>query len=184
MAALAALPAVFQGISAVASLASGVVGAAGAMQQAKAQQAALKYQNQQLEIREKNRRAQAFMEKREEERKRDLTLSTLQARSAASGFMATDPTTLQLGEQITKRGTYFGDIRKFQGLDEAAGIEGQIASNRITSQAIGTGATYSALGSLLKGATGFASYASGINFGGGGGATGAPFDPAAALRYG
>lgn len=174
----------FEAIAAVASLASGVVGAAGAMSQAQAQQDAIRYQNQQLAIREKNRRAQAFSEKREELRKRDLALSTLQARSAASGFMATDPTTLQLGEQITKRGTYFGDIKKFQGLDEAAGIQGQIASNKITSDAIGTGAGFSALGNLLGGVTGFAKYASGINFGSGGGqATGQPLDLLAGLGY-
>lgn len=58
-------------------------------------------------------------------RLKNLTLSTLQARSAASGFTATDPTTLKLADDIEKYGTLQERLALYGGLSRARGLRNQ-----------------------------------------------------------
>ena len=181
------------GIQAIASIASiigtgvsAVAGASAAQAQAEAQQDALNYQAAQLEARGKQEQAAAQQEALQYKRKKDMALSALQARSAASGFMATDPTATQLSEDIEEYGTLQQQLASFGGRDRRAGIDAQAAASRYQGQIIAQEGRSSAFGTIIGGLTGMAKYAAGLNFpsGGGGTATGAPLNLLEGLGYG
>lgn len=168
-------------ISGVASIAGGAAQARGIRAQAAAQQANLNYQAKQTEIKAKEEQAAAFLEAEEYRRRKELTLSNLQAAAAGSGFTATDPTTLQIGSRIEKRGTLQQGIAQYGGASRRFGLEARAEGLRAEGRAGVIGAGYRARGSILAGfanaASGFGRFASGIGgaFSGGSGS---------GLRYG
>jgi hypothetical protein len=139
-------------ISAVLGVVGSLVSAAGTMAAGRAQQQAAEYEAQQLEIKGKEERAAAQREGQEHERKKDLTLSTLQARGATSGFSATDPTSLALADEITKYGTYQQQMAMYGGESRQVGLEAQAEGRRMEGRAAVKGAKFAALGTIIGGA--------------------------------
>lgn len=136
-------------ISAVASLAATGVTAMGTIAAGKAKQQAAEYEAAQLDVKAKEELAASQRDAEELRRKKDLTLSTLQANSAASGFSATDPTTLALADEISRYGTVQEQMAMYGGVSRSEGIEAQAAGRRMEGAAARRGATYEAIGTGL-----------------------------------
>jgi hypothetical protein len=150
-------------VSGVATIAGGAAQAQGIKQQAAAQQANLEYQAKQLEIKGKEEQAAAQYEAFQKRREKEFALSALQARSAASGFTATDPTVLQIGSDIEKYGTLQEMMASYGGSSRRAGLDAQAVGNRAQGAAIVQGAKYAAQGAMIGSlASGFSKFASGI----------------------
>lgn len=71
----------------------------------------------------------------EEERKGRFTLSTLQARSAAGGGGADDPTVLNLGGDIAARSEYDALFDMYKGENRARGLEDSAMASRMSGDA-------------------------------------------------
>jgi hypothetical protein len=138
-------------ISAVAGLAGSFIAARGTIAAGKAQQRALNYEAAQLDQEAKQKEAEAQVEAQQYQRKKELTLSNLQANAAASGFTATDPTALALADEISRYGTYQQQLAQYGGENQRAGLEAQAEGRRMTGRAAVTGARYSAAGTILGG---------------------------------
>jgi hypothetical protein len=167
------------GLSLIGSLIGGVMQMQGAKQQAAAQKAAgkaqqqqLNYEAAQLDVRAKQEQAAAQQEGQEIGRRKKLALSALQARSAAGGFTATDPTALDLAGEIESYGTLQEQMAAFGGGDRRAGIEAQAEGRRLSGRAARQGANLAARGTILGGTSSmFSKFFSGLPSGGGGGST-------------
>jgi hypothetical protein len=144
---MAALPM----IAAVASMVGAGVQAAGTIAAGKAAQQSANYEAQQLDLKAKEEQAAAQRDALELRHKKDLTLSDLQANSAASGFSATDPTALALADEITKYGTVQEQMAMYGGASRREGLEAQAAGRRMEGKAARQGAAYSAAGTILGG---------------------------------
>lgn len=144
---MAALPL----IATVASLAGTAVSAMGTIAAGKAKQQAAEYEAAQLDVKAKEERAASQRDMEELRRKKELTLSTLQANSAASGFSATDPTTLALADEISRYGTVQEQMAMYGGVSRSEGIEAQAAGRRMEGAAARKGAMYDAAGTILGG---------------------------------
>lgn len=182
MAVLAGLGTLFSsissGISTIAPIVSGVgtiagaaASAAGQRQAAASQKAALDYQAKQLEMQAKEEQAAAQHEMFQQRRQKDLALSALQARGAASGFETTDATGLQIGEDIAKYGTLQEMMAAYGGKSRRLGLEAEAVGRRAEGRSIVQGAKSAAMGTLIGGVSeGFARFAQFDpgNFGGGG----------------
>lgn len=151
-------------IAMISSLVGGVVQAGGDLRAGRAQQQAANYEAAQLDIKAKEEMAAAQLDAQQLRRNKELALSTLQARSAASGFSATDPTTLDLAGEIQEYGTLQEQLALYGGKSRRAGIEAQAEGQRAGGSAAAQGSGYSAFGSILGGVTGMARYR---NIGGG-----------------
>jgi hypothetical protein len=150
-------------VSGAATIAGGAIAAQGQKAQAQAQQQALNYQAAQLEMKGKEEQAAAQREAFAHKREKDFALSALQARGAASGFAADDPTTLQIGSDIEKYGTLQQMMAAYGGKSRRAGLEASAAGSRAEGAAAVQGAKYSAAGTILGGVTsGFARLAQGL----------------------
>jgi len=170
MAVLAGLGTLFSsissGISTVAPIVSGLgtiagaaVSAQGQRQAAAAQKANLDYQAKQLDMQAKEEQAAAQHEVFQKRREKELALSALQARGAASGFETTDATGLQIGEDIEKYGTLQEMMAAYGGRSRRAGLEAEAVGRRAEGNAAVRGARSSALGTILGGVTsGFARF--------------------------
>lgn len=143
------------GVASAVSTAAGLVGtfmqARGTLAAGKARQQALEYEAQQQELKAKEEQAAAQREAQQYERKKKLALSELQAKSAASGFTATDPTALALADEIARYGTYQEQLAQYGGKSRRAGLEAQAQGSRLTGKAARQGASYSAAGTILGG---------------------------------
>lgn len=144
---MAALPI----IAAVATIAGSVVSASGTLAAGKAAQQSANYEAQQLDVEAKNKQAEAQIEAGEYKRKKDLALSNLQANAAASGFSATDPTSLALADEIARYGTFQEQLAQYGGTSTRAGLEAQAEGRRVSGKAARAGASYSAAGTILGG---------------------------------
>ena len=109
-------------VSAVGTIASGQAAAEIGQQQAlisrqqgEAAQKAANFEAAQLEIQGKEEKALAQREMLQLRRQKRLTLSQLQGRAAASGFSATDPTSLALADEIERYGTYQEQLALYGG---------------------------------------------------------------------
>lgn len=138
-------------ISAITTVASTGVTAAGTIAAGKQQEAAAKFEAQQLEMRAKEEQAAAQREAEQYRRKKDMALSTLQARSASSGFTATDPTTLAIADEIARYGTMQEQMAMYGGKSRRAGNEAQAQAARMEGAAARQGSYYSAAGTILGG---------------------------------
>ncbi len=150
-------------VSAAGTIAGANQAAAGEEYAAKSQQANLEYQAKQLEMKGKEEQAAAQHEVFQQRREKEQVQSALQARGAASGFDATDATSLQIGSEIEKYGTLQEMMASYGGQSRRAGLDAQAAGNRAQGDAIVQGASYSAEATRTAGyASGFSSIAGGI----------------------
>lgn len=143
-------------VSAVGSLAAG----AAQSRQLEAQAEANRYQAKIEDQKAMQERAVAQRKGFERQREGKLALSTLQARAAASGAGATDPTVVSLGSDIAGRSEYYRLTEMATGETAARYHEDQAAldrwsANEQSAQAgmAKTGAFFSAASSILGGAS-------------------------------
>lgn len=134
--------------AAAAQMQAAQIQAQGQKQQAAAQQAALEYQAKQLEMQGKEEQAAAQQEMFQQRRQKELALSSLQARGAASGFETTDPTGLQIGEDIARYGTLQEMMAAYGGSSRRAGLEAEAYGRRAEGRSIVEGARYGSAGTL------------------------------------
>lgn len=85
------------------------------------------------------------MDKRKEQR---FLLSKLQARAAASGGAADDPTVVDLAGDVAQRGEYEALVAMYRGENRARGMEDQAALTRVKGQADMTGGILKGVGTL------------------------------------
>lgn len=150
-------------VSAGATIAGGAIAAQGQKQAAASQKAALDYQAKQLEMQGKEEQAAAQHEVFQKRREKNLALSALQARGAASGFETTDPTGLQIGEDIAKYGTLQEMMAAYGGRSRRAGLQAEAVGRRAEGAAAVQGAKSAAMGTILGGLTsGFARFSQGL----------------------
>jgi hypothetical protein len=119
---MAALATIATVVSTVAGLAGSYVQAQGTLAAGKAADQAAKYEAAQLDIKAKEEQAAAQRDMFDQRREKELTLSKLQSNAAASGFSATDPTALALGDEIAKYGTYKEQMAMYGGESRRTGI--------------------------------------------------------------
>lgn len=147
-------------VSGVGTIAGGLMQAQGQRQAAASQKAALDYQAKQLELQGKEEQAAAQHEVFQKRREKDLALSALQARGAASGFETTDPTGLQIGEDIAKYGTLQEMMAAYGGRSRRTGLEAEAVGRRAEGRSIVQGAKSAAMGTILGSLTsGFSRFA-------------------------
>jgi len=147
-------------VSGAATIAGGMIQAQGQKQVAASQKANLDYQAAQLEAQGKEEQAAAQHEVFQKRREKDLALSALQARGAASGFETTDPTGLQIGEDIAKYGTLQEMMAAYGGKSRRLGLEAEAIGRRAEGAAAVQGAKSAAMGTILGGVTsGFSRFA-------------------------
>lgn len=157
-------------VAAVIGLVGTVIQAAGTLASGRAaeragqqQQQVAEYEAKQLDMQAREERAAAQRDAMELARRKRLALSALQARSAASGFMATDPLTYDLMGEIAEYGTLQEQMAQYGGRSRARGVEAQAQGRRLSGQAAlaeGQAARrasrYAAAGTILGGISGFA----------------------------
>jgi len=144
-------------ISAVVGMMGSVVQAQGTIAAGKQAKVAADYEAAQLDIKAKEEQAAAQREGFEHQRKKELALSELTTKAAASGFTATDPTSLALADEIEKYGTVQQQMSMYGGTSRRAGIEAQAAGRRMEGKAALSGARSAALGTILGGISSMAS---------------------------
>ena len=138
---LATLPVILSiagsAVSAVGTIAAGQAQADQARAQAQRVQAQAAYDRQareftalQLEAQGKEEQAVAQRQATQLQREKKLALARLQAVSAGSGFSATDPTSVELGEEIEKYGTIREQMAQYGGASKRAEAERGAAVNR------------------------------------------------------
>lgn len=143
-------------IGLIAGLAGSVVSAAGTVAAGKAAQQAAEYEAAQLDIKAKEEQAAAQREAEEKKRTKQLALSELQSKAAASGFTATDPTALALVDEITRYGTVQEQMAMYGGESRKAGLEAQAEGRRLEGRAAKAASKTSALATILGGIGTFA----------------------------
>lgn len=143
-------------IATVASLAGTAVAAQGTIAAGKAQKQAADYEAAQLNIKGKEEMAAAQQEAEGYAHQKDQALSSLQAKSAASGFSATDPTSLAMADEIAKYGTLQEQMSMYGGESRKAGIDSQATARRMEGKAAMKGAKLSAMGTIIGGVSGMA----------------------------
>lgn len=147
-------------VSGVGTIAGGLMQAQGQRQAAASQKANLDYQAKQLEAQGKEEQAAAQQEMFQKRREKELTLSALQSRGAASGFETTDPTGLQIGEDIAKYGTLQEMMAAYGGASRRTGLNAEAVGRRAEGAAAVRGAKSAAMGTILGGITsGFSRFA-------------------------
>lgn len=120
------------GVTAYGTIAAGKAEAEQAYRQGRARKEAAEFEASELERQAKEQAAAAQMEAGEYRRKKVLALSEVQANSAASGFMATDPSTLAIADEIAKYGTLQESMAQYGGDSRAAGLKSQAAASRFS----------------------------------------------------
>ena len=156
------------GVSAVGTIAAGNAQAAQVRQQAILDNQAAEFEAAQLDIRANEERAAGQVQAEERRRTKRLALSRLQALSAASGFSATDPTSLALAEEIETFGEYQAGLENFRGEAAQNNLRERAGATRFTGQAgirtasteassIRSGSRVSAAGTILGGISSSAS---------------------------
>jgi len=118
----------------------------GAMAKQAAEYEAEQYRRNALQARAAAQR-QAF----EQRRKKELALSALQARAAASGAGADDPTIITLAERIAGRGEYLALTEMFAGEEEARGMAGKAQAAEFRGEMRQLGSFFDAAGTILGG---------------------------------
>jgi hypothetical protein len=151
MAALAGLGSALSAISSIATVAGTLISAQGTIAAGKAQQQAANYEAAQLDIKAKEEQAAAQREAEQLRRRKELALSSLQTRAAASGFSATDPTASRLAGEVAEYGTLQEQAAMYGGTSRRAGLEGQAAATRASGAAARQGASYRAAATIIGG---------------------------------
>jgi len=155
----------------VATVAGSAVTAAGTIAGGDAAEQSAKYEAAQLDIKAKEDQAQAQQDAKQLREQKERAQSALTARSAASGFSATDPTSLALLDELERYGTLQEQLAQYGGKSRRAGTEAQATGVRMTGKAQKRGSRYSAAGTILSGiGSGLSKYNPGT-FGGSGGSS-------------
>lgn len=140
-------------IGGIFSMLGSIVGAAAMQKQAKAERNAAEYNAQVQEKQAMEERASAQRKALEERRKKDVTLSNLQARAAASGGGAgvSDPTVISLATDIEGRGEYGALLEMYTGESRARGREDEAALQRYIGETKAQASEAKATGMILGG---------------------------------
>lgn len=147
-------------LSAGATIMGGVMQAQGIRAQGAAQQQQANYQAAQMDIKAKEEHAAAQRDQEQLKRNKELALSALQARSAASGFDASDPTAMQIGEDIARYGTLQELMAQYGGLSRRTGLEDSARGRRAEGRAARQGSRLAARGTIFSSvADGFGRFA-------------------------
>lgn len=141
------------------SAASTIAGGRAAQQSARAQQQALEFRAQQQEVAVQEARAVAGRAAQDKRHEATLLQSKLQARAAAFGGGADDPTIVNLAEDLGGGGEYDALMEMYKGESRARGFENQAAGDRY-SGAVGISeaetkrkiANLNAIGTIIGGA--------------------------------
>ncbi len=141
------------------SAAGTIAGGRAAQQSALAQQQALEFRARQEEAAAQEARAAAGRAAQDKRRESVLAQSKLQARAAASGGGADDPTIVNLAGDIAGAGEYGALMEMYKGESRARSLEDQAAGDRYSSGvALAEGntkrklANLSAIGTIIGGA--------------------------------
>jgi hypothetical protein len=137
-------PATLAMISVGATIAGTAVSTIGTLASGRAAQQAANYQAAQMDMKGKEELAQGQQEAEQYRRKKQLALSTLQSRAAASGFEATDPT-------ITEHGELQEGLAMYGGKSRREGLEAQARGKRFEGKAERIGSYYKAGATILGG---------------------------------
>src|SRR5262245_47667509 len=112
-----------------------LVGGDAAAQAGRARAQAYNFQAKQQDMMAQESRAAAQREALDKRRQGDLLQSQLQARAAASGGGAADPTVLDLGGGLAGRSQLAALTDMYRGENRARGLEDQAMGSRMTGQA-------------------------------------------------
>lgn len=154
---MAALGAV---VGAIGSIASGVIGAAGAIQQGQAANQAAKFEATQQEMAGKEEFAASQRDAETARLEGELIRSRQQAVAAASGGGATDPTIVRLMTDTAKVGELNAQSALYGGESRRRGLFDQAMGTRMTGKAALQGSYLGAAGQLASGFGGaFTNYA-------------------------
>jgi hypothetical protein len=137
--------------STLATVAGTAISTMGTLASGKSAQQAANYEAAQLDLKGKEEMAQGQQEAEQYRRKKQLALSTLTNRAAASGFSATDPTSLNLSEDIAEYGELQEGMARYGGASRRAGLEAQAEGRRFEGQAAKQGSYYKAGATILGG---------------------------------
>jgi hypothetical protein len=132
-----------------------------------AQQQAANYQADRMDERANAERASSQRVEMNERKRERLVQSNLQARAAASGAGAIDPTTIDLAEDIAAEGDYRARTALFEGEERGRGLNNQAELRRYEGQQAAEGAEDMA-GAMRFGAAGQGVAGIGSAFSGGG----------------
>lgn len=145
-------------IATVLSIAGGVANAVGTVAAGRAQiqagrdqQAVANFEADQLDMQAKEERAAAQQEALQLKRQKTLALSKLQARGAASGFTATDPSALHLAGEIEGYGTLQQQLAMYGGDSRARGLTASADARRFEGRAAARGGKLAAAGTIIGG---------------------------------
>lgn len=139
-------------LSAIVTGVGTAVSAAGTIAGANAQSSALDYQARTARAKGVQEEAAAQRSALESKRKAELAQSTLQARSAASGAGASDPTVVDLAGDIGARGRYQSGLQMWQGQMRGWDYETDARAKDAQASATRTAGGLSAFGTILGGA--------------------------------
>lgn len=143
-------------VAAGAQLLGGIVGAAGQMQQGRAEKAAADAEAVQLEAKGKEEFAAAQRVSLEKRREGELASSRLQALAASSGAGADTPTIVGLMSGILSQADYNAKTATYGGAERRAGLFDAAGNRRRSGKASLLGAKYAAMGSIVDGISGAA----------------------------
>lgn len=118
-------------IGTIASVGGALVSGLGAMQQGKAAKVNANFQAKQMEQQAGQDRAYAQRVAIEKRREANVAISNAQARGAASGGGATDPTVLNITGALAQQGEYNALSALFSGEERARGQELQASATRM-----------------------------------------------------
>lgn len=138
------------GLAAAASVASGLVGMAGAIQQGQASEVAGEYEAEMREMRADEEVAAAQRKAHERREKTDRLQSRQRAEAASGGTSTTSPSIMQIYEETAERGDYLARSDLYGGKSRARGQRDAARAARLKGSAARTG-------SFLEGAGHFAS---------------------------
>ena len=147
-------------IGTIASLAGTGITAAGTLAAGDAAKASAESQALQMQQQATQARAASQRNMMEHQRQQTMVQSQLQARAAASGAGAEDPTVVNLGGAIAARGEEQALMDLYNGENSARGLEDSATAKIASGEAAKTGSMYSAAGTIFSGlGSGFSRYA-------------------------
>lgn len=140
-------------VSTVLSVAGTAASALGAVQSGRSQQQAANYQAAQYTQQAGQQRATAQRAAMEQRRRARLAQSSLQARAAASGAGALDPTVLDLEGNIAGEGEYRALTALYEGEEQARGLENAASVKRFEGKQARSAGNARAMNSVIGGAS-------------------------------
>lgn len=142
------------GLPTLLALGGGAISAVGTIAGGQAAKAAGDYRAQQAEMAAKEARAASQREAMDKRREGTLMASRLQARAAASGGGADDPTVLDLAGDIAQRSEYGALLDMYKGENRARGLLDDAATSRFEGRMKQNQSYLAAAGTLLKSVAG------------------------------